>query len=205
MRITADVRARHPVERVCRAIVQVQTVYLTEVVACQQVQVAIPIHIPQGNRGSIVLVTADVRAHNPVERVCFTIVFIQAGGLTIIACQQIQITVPVYIPQGNRGGIVPITADVRTRHPAEWVYRTVVMVQAVGLALIPCHHVQVAIPIHIPQGNRVGFVRIAADVRARHPAERVCRAIVFIQAVGLISISCQHVQIAIAVHIPQDN
>ena len=86
-----------------------------------------------------------------------------------------------------------IAADVRSSHPAEWICRAIVQVQAVGLNKIPCQQVQVAVPVHIAHGNRICVVRITADIRTSNPTEWIRSTVVQVQAVDFVLIPCQQV------------
>ncbi len=204
--IRADVAAAHPAEGIGRAVVQVQPVGLTQdwiPVPGHQVQVAVPVHVAQRHRPRIVGIRADVAAAHPAEGIRRAVVQVQPVGFIVVPGHQVQVAVPVHVPQRQRQSMVSVGADVAATHPAEGAGRAVVQVQPVGLIIVPGHQVEVAVPVHIAQRHGVCIVDIRADVAAAHPAEGVGRAVVQVQPVGLILVPGHQVEVAVPVHVPQ--
>ncbi len=149
-------------------------------------------------------VGGDVAAGDPAEGVRnIAVVEVQPVGLLVVSHDHIQVAVAVHVPQRHRVGIVRVGGDVAAGDPAEGVRGAVVEVQPVGLINITGYQVQVAVAVHVPQRHRVGSVRVGGDVAAGDAGKRAGGAVVEVQPDGLIAVTDNQVQVAVAVGIPQ--
>ena len=151
---------------------------MTIVVARNQVEVTIAVNIAQHHRGGAVYIGCHIHAAHAIEGISRAVVQIQTIGLIVIASNQVQVAVAVHVVQGYREGAAGIGCHIHTAHAIEGVSRTVVQVQAVGLAAVPGNQVQVAVAIHVTQSQVSGGVGVCGQVHAAHPIEGIGRAVV---------------------------
>ncbi len=96
-----------------------------------------------------------------------------------------------------------VVSHVTAADPVEGVGGAIVEVQTGDLMGVPGDQVQVAVAVHVPQRHLAGGVRIVGDVTAADPVEGVGCAVVQVQPVGIIPVTGDYVQVAVAVHVPQ--
>ena len=108
----------------------------------------------------------NVTAADPGEGISRAVVQVQPVGLqpvvTIVPDHQVQVAIPIHVPQGHGSGRVGIVGDVTAADPGEGIGCAVVQKQLVVAAIVPGHQVQVAIPVHVAQGYRTGTIETAS-------------------------------------------
>ena len=131
---------------------------------------------------------------------------------SVIGRQQFQIAVPDRdrptphrgCPENSAPIATPAAGDGKRRR------RAVVDIGLVEALYVAGYQVKVAVPVDIAKGQRNRRVRIRRDVRTRNPRKGIGGSVVQVKTVARagaqhIAIAGNHVQIAVAVDILDDN
>jgi len=177
----AYVAGDNAIEGIFCPIVQVQFVGLRSI-SHYHIQVAVSIHIAQCDCISRSRIRAYFYTAGTIERISGSIVQVQFVDRTISPCHHIQVAVSIYIAQRYCISRIRIRTYVQTADSSERVSSPIVKVHLIGLIItnitIPCHHIQVAVSIHIAQGDSKSMFRIHANVQTADAIERIWCSVV---------------------------
>ncbi len=202
IQITAHRDSGNPIKRIRRARVEKHTMGLVQA-SGEQIHVAIVVHIPGRQSADRKCLGGNGKGGNPGKGIGSSIVEKKLRNRGVIPRRHIQQCITIPIRHRHRiGGAISHT---HARHAAERLGRSIVDVKAHPRVTVSRNQIQVPVGGHVG-GHQGGHrKRIGGYACARNPLERICGAVIQIQAVGLSGITRHKIKMSIIIEIAQNH